>query len=249
MNKKEETLINFLDFEDLKIIQHPDFFSFSLDTVLLGTFITINRTVKKILDLGTGNGAIPLIISKRSKAHITGVELQEVSADLAKRNVVLNKLEDRIDIIHDNMLNISRYFQPQYFDAVVSNPPFFKLDGNENQLNNLDQLTIARHEVTINLEEIIRIASINLRNRGYFALVHRADRLADILNLMDKYKIGVKRIQFVHSKLDKESKIILVEGIRGSDSSLKILPPLISHEENGEYTKVIRNIFKGEYRY
>lgn len=249
MNKKEETLINFLDFKDLKIIQHPDFFNFSLDTILLGTFITINRTVKNILDLGTGNGAIPLVVSKRSKAHITGIELQQFSADLAKKNVKLNNLEDRIDIIHDNMLNLSRYFEPHLFDAVISNPPFFKLDGNEDQLNNLDQLTIARHEVTIKLEEIIEIASRNLRNRGYFALVHRADRLSEILNLFEKYKIGVKRIQFVHSKLTKESKIILVEGIKGSDSSLTILPPLISHKEDGEYSDIIKEIFKGNYRY
>ncbi len=249
MNKKEETLINFLDFKNLKIIQHPDYFNFSLDTILLGTFITINRTVKKILDLGTGNGAIPLVLSNRSKSHITGIELQEFSANLAKRNVELNSLDNRIDIIHDNMKNISRYFQPQSFDAVISNPPFFKLDGNPDQLNNLDQLTIARHEVTINLEEIIEIASTYLRNRGYFALVHRADRLSDILNLMEKYKIGTKRIQFVHSKLNRESKIVLVEGIKGSDSSLKILPPLISHKDNGEYSQIIKEIFSGNYRY
>ncbi len=249
MNKKEEILINFLDFKDLQIIQHPDYFNFSLDTILLGTFTTINRTVKKILDLGTGNGAIPLILSKRSKSHITGIELQEFSANLAKKNIKLNNLEDRIDIIQDNMKNISRYFQPHTFDVIISNPPFFKLDGNPNQLNNLDQLTIARHEVTINLEEIVKIASIYLRNRGYFTLVHRAERLSDILYLMEKYKIGPKRIQFVHSKLNSESKIILVEGIKGSNSSLKILPPLISHKNNGEYSQVIKEIFSGNYRY
>lgn len=247
--KDKEILIDFLNIKNLKIIQRSDYFNFSLDTVLLANFLTINRTTKKILDLGTGNGSIPLLLSQRSKAHITGIEIQEISADLAKRNVTINNLDHQIEIINKDMKDIFEVLTTSSFDAVISNPPFFKLDGNPDQINNLDQLSLARHEISITLEEIIEIGSKMLRNRGYFAMVHRADRLADILNLYQKYKIGVKRIQFCHSKLNKEAKIILVEGLKDSDSTLKILPPMITHNETGKYSDKIMKMFDGSFRY
>ncbi len=131
MLKHEKEVINdILSIEGLKIIQRTDFFNFSLDSVLLSSFLTINRNTKKILDLGTGNGVIPLLLSKRSNAKIFGIELQEVSADLARRNVDLNNLSDRIEIINDNMLNYKSHFEDESFDGIVCNPTFFKLDGN-----------------------------------------------------------------------------------------------------------------------
>jgi tRNA1(Val) A37 N6-methylase TrmN6 len=244
---KNEVLINFLDIKDLKIIQRNDYFNFSLDTVLLSNFSTVNRTTKKILDIGTGNGAIPLLLSKKSTANITGVEIQDVSVDLAIRNILINKLEDRINIIHKDIKDIFEVLTKGSFDLVVSNPPFFKLDKNENQVNNLNSLSLARHEISINLEDVIRIASELLRNRGYFSIVHRTERLAEILFLFDKYSLGVKRIQFCYSKLNKESKTVLIEGIKNSDSTLKVLPPFFIHKENGEYTDRIKNIFKGNF--
>lgn len=247
MLKHEKEVINdILSIEGLKIIQRTDFFNFSLDSVLLSSFLTINRNTKKILDLGTGNGVIPLLLSKRSNAKIFGIELQEVSADLARRNVDLNNLSDRIEIINDNMLNHKSHFEDESFDGIVCNPPFFKLDGNPEQLNNLDQLTLARHEISIDLEGIVAVASKLLKQRGYFAMVHRADRIDEILASFHKYKITPKRIRFCYANPEKEAKILLVEGMKASESSLKVLPPLFTHQGR-EYSEEVKKIFRGEF--
>lgn len=243
---ENEVINDILSIEGLKIIQRTDFFNFSLDSVLLASFLTINRNTKNILDLGTGNGVIPLLLSKRSNAQIYGIELQEVSADLAKRNIKMNGLSERIKIIQDDMLNHKMHFEEGYFDGIVCNPPFFKFDGNPNQLNNLDQLTLARHEISIDLDGIVTVASKLLRNRGYFAMVHRADRIDEILECFHKYNIKPKRIQFCHSNPNKEAKILLIEGIKNSESSLKVLPPLFTHEGRA-YSEKIQKIFKGEF--
>lgn len=243
---ENEVINDVLSIEGLKIIQRTDFFNFSLDSLLLASFLTINRTTKKILDLGTGNGIIPILLSKRTKAKITGVELQEVSADLARRSVELNGLTESIEIINDNMLNHKSHFEDYSFDAIICNPPFFKLDGNEEQLNNLDQLTLARHEISIDLEGIIAVASKLVKNRGYFAMVHRADRIDEILTLFHKYKLAPKRIQFCHSTATKNAKILLIEGLKNSESSLQVLPPLITHDGR-EYSEPIKKLFRGEF--
>ena len=156
--EKNEVINNLLN-KNLKIIQRTDFFNFSLDSLLVANFISLGRGVNKIVDLGTGNGAIPLFLSERTKAKITGIEIQKVSADLAERNIELNNLSDRIKIINDDMKNWKKYFVSGSQDAVISNPPFFKFHGNEELLNDLDQLTLARHEISITLEEIIQTAS------------------------------------------------------------------------------------------
>lgn len=246
---KNEVLIDFLDIKDLKIIQRNDCFNFSLDTVLLSNFATINRTTKNILDIGTGNGAIPLLISKRSNAKITGVEIQKISVDLALKNISLNNLENRVKIIHKNIKDIFEVLREASFDLILTNPPFFKVDKTEGQINNLKTLSLARHEISVNLEEIIYIASKLLRNRGYFAMVHRTERISEILELYKKYNIGVKRIQFCYSKEGKESKTVLIEGIKDSNSTLKVLSPFFIHKENGEYSDRIKEIFKGNFGY
>lgn len=238
-----ETIIDLLK-KDMKIIQRTDHFAFSLDSLLISEFASITKNVNNIVDLGTGNAAIPLFLSKRTKAKITGIEIQEISSDLAVRNVQLNNLENQISIINDNMINWKKYFIPHTLDMVVSNPPFFKFDGNEEQLNNLTQLTLARHEISITLEGIIETAAGLLKDKGYFVLVHRVDRLIEIIELMKKHNIEPKRIQFCHSKIDKEGKILLVEGIKYGKSGLRILPPLFTHNENGQYSDEVLEMFK-----
>lgn len=246
LTHENEVINDILSIEGLKIIQRTDFFNFSLDSLLLASFLTINRSTKKILDLGTGNGVIPLLLGKRSRAKIYGIELQEVSADLAKRNVKLNNFEERIQIIHDNMLNHKTHFENESFDGIVCNPPFFKFDGNTEQLNDLDQLTLARHEISIDLDGIVSVASNLLKQRGYFAMVHRADRIDEILAAFHKYKITPKRVQFCHSTPQKNAKILLIEGMKNSESSLTVLPPLFTH--NGrEYSDEIKKLFRGEF--
>ena len=238
-----ETVVNLLN-KDMKIIQRVDHFAFSLDSLLVSEFASITKYTNKIVDLGTGNGVIPLFLSKKTKAKITGIEIQEISSDLAKRNVQLNNLEDQISIINDDMKNWRKYFRNNSIDMVISNPPFFKFDGNEKQLNDLTQLTLARHEISITLEEIIKTASNLLKDKGHFALVHRVDRFMDIIENMKKYDIEPKKIQFCHTKINKEGKILLVEGIKYGKPGLRILPPLIAHDDNGQYSAEVLEMFK-----
>lgn len=238
-----ETVVNLLN-KDMKIIQRVDHFAFSLDSLLVSEFASITKYTNKIVDLGTGNGVIPLFLSKKTKAQITGIEIQEISSDLAKRNVQLNNLEDQISIINDDMKNWRKYFKIGSQDAVISNPPFFKFHGNEELLNDLDQLTLARHEISITLEEIIETASFLLKDKGYFAMVHRPDRFLEILDTMRKYGIVPKKVRFCHSKIDKQAKILLVEGIKFGAEGLTVLPPLISHNSDGKYSQEVLELFK-----
>ena len=241
--EKNEVINNLLN-KNLKIIQRTDFFNFSLDSLLVANFLSVGRGVNKIVDLGTGNGAIPLFLSERTKAKITGIEIQKISADLAKRNIELNNLSEQIEIINDDMKNWKKYFRSGSQDAVVSNPPFFKFHGNEELLNDLSQLTLARHEISITLEEIIKTASGLLKDKGYFSMVHRPDRFLEILDTMRKYGIVPKKVRFCHSKIDKQAKIILVEGIKFGSEGLTVLPPLVSHDEDGKYSKEVLELFK-----
>ena len=244
MNLEKNEVVNNLLNKNLKIIQRTDFFNFSLDSLLVANFLSVGRGVNKIVDLGTGNGAIPLFLSERTKAKITGIEIQKISAELAKRNIELNNLSEQIEIINDDMKNWRKYFKIGSQDAVISNPPFFKFDGNEELLNDLDQLTLARHEISITLEEIIETASFLLKDKGYFAMVHRPDRFLEILDTMRKYGIVPKKVRFCHSKIDKQAKILLVEGIKFGAEGLTVLPPLISHDSDGKYSQEVLELFK-----
>ena len=244
MNLEKNEVVNNLLNKNLKIIQRTDFFNFSLDSLLVANFLSVGRGVNKIVDLGTGNGAIPLFLSERTKAKIAGIEIQKISADLAKRNIELNNLSEQIEIINDDMKNWKKYFKTGSQDAVVSNPPFFKFHGNEELLNDLDQLTLARHEISITLEEIIETASFLLKDKGYFAMVHRPDRFLEILDTMREYGIVPKKVRFCHSKIDKQAKILLVEGIKFGAEGLTVLPPLISHDSDGKYSQEVLELFK-----
>lgn len=238
-----ETVIDLLQ-KGMKIIQRADHFSFSIDSLLVSEFSTITRTTKTVVDLGTGNGVIPLFLSKKTKAKIIGIEIQKISSELAKRNIVLNNLEGQIEIINDDMKSWNKYLRKGSIDLVVTNPPFFKFHGEEKQLNDLDQLSLARHEISINLDSLIEVASNLLKDKGYFVMVHRVDRLIDIIETMKKYGLEPKRIQFCYTKLEKEGKILLIEGVKNGNSGLRVLPPLIAHNEDGSYSKTILEMFK-----
>ena len=225
---------------NLKIIQRKDMFNFSLDTVLLANFCTINKNVKKIVDFGTNNAAIPLILSTRTNKDILGIEIQKEAVELAKKNITLNKLDNQIEIVH---ADINEYVKnASKVGLVICNPPFFKVDE-ESNLNENEFLTIARHEIKIDLERIIKSASVILDNRGRFSMVHRPDRMIEILNLMQKYEIEPKRIRFVYPKVGRESHVLLVEGIYKGKKGLKIEPPLYAHNEDGSYSNEVRRMF------
>ncbi|WP_279001383.1 tRNA1(Val) (adenine(37)-N6)-methyltransferase [Thomasclavelia cocleata] len=225
---------------NLKIIQRKDMFNFSLDTVLLANFCTINKNVKKIVDFGTNNAAIPLILSTRTNKDILGIEIQKEAVELAKKNITLNMLDNQIEIVH---ADINEYVKnASKVGLVICNPPFFKVDE-ESNLNENEFLTIARHEIKIDLERIIKSASVILDNRGRFSMVHRPDRMIEILNLMQKYEIEPKRIRFVYPKVGRESHVLLVEGIYKGKKGLKIEPPLYAHNEDGSYSNEVRRMF------
>ena len=238
-----ETINFLLGYKDLKIYQNTQMFNFSLDSVLLPNFVTNPSTAKRILDIGTGNAPIPLILSTKTNAKIIGVEIQKEVYELAKKSVELNKLNDQIEIINEDINKLKDKFPSDHFDIITCNPPFFKVN-NDSKFNKNDYKTIARHEVTLNLEQICEISKKTLKNGGILDIVHRPERLTDILHIFRKYNIEPKKIRFIHPKKNKEANIVLVEGKKNGKSGLKILSPLISHEANGDYTKEIKKYFE-----
>lgn len=228
--------------ELIKIIQDTDAFNFSIDSMLLADFVTITARCKNICDLCTGNAPIPLYLTLRTKANIVGVEVQEDSYKLAVESVKINHFEDQITIIHDNLIDISNKIGKQKFDCVTCNPPFFKV-GNH-QINPNDKKAIARHEILATLEDIIREASRLLNTRGRFAMVHRPERIPEILELFKKYHIEPKRLLLVYPKMGSECNHILIEGIKdGSSDGLRILPPLYVYKDDNTWTDEVLKIY------
>lgn len=237
-------VVNYLlGYKNLKIVQNTDMFNFSLDSVLLPNFVTLNKNTAKILDIGCGNAPIPLILSTKTSAKIIGVEIQKDVYELALKTVKMNDLDKQIEIINDDINNMYTYFETESFDTVVCNPPYFKVATTPN-LNSIEYKTIARHEIKLNLEQIINIAKKVLKNNGNIAMVHRPERLSDIITIMRKNNIEPKRIRFVYPKETKEANILLIEGVKNGRPGLKILPPLYSHDVRGEYSKQIKKYFE-----
>lgn len=240
---KDDERVDYLPNHKMKIIQSPEVFSFSIDAVLLAKFCYVPIQKGKIIDLCTGNGVVPLLLSERSKANITGVEIQSRLFDMAIRNASINELEKQIDFIHADINDLEKEIVHEQFDTVTCNPPYFKKvtekDWNENK-----HLAIARHEIYCNLEDVIRISSKLVKQKGKVALVHRPERLVDIITLMKKYKLEPKRVQFVHPKMRKDANILLIEGIKYGNPSIKILPPLyVYNETDSNYTEQFKEIY------
>jgi Predicted O-methyltransferase len=240
---KNEALNNLLGYQNMQIIQRNDMLNFSLDCVLLSAFVSLPAKTKQIVDFGTGNGPIPLFLSTRTKAKITGIDIQSEAVDLAKRNIELNNLTEQVEIIEQDITNIEQIFASQSVDVVVSNPPFFKITEDK-QLNENEFLQIARHEVKIDLSQLITKASYILNNNGYFAMVHRPDRLIEIINLLQANKLEPKRIQLIYPKKETDANMLLIEARKNGNTGLKIMEPIIVHEENGDYTEPILKLFK-----
>lgn len=232
-----------LGYKDMYIVQDTDMFNFSLDSVLLPNFVKLNESIKNILDIGCGNAPIPLILSTKTNSKITGVEIQKEPYEMALESIKINNLEDRIDIINDDINNIYKNFKVGSFDLITCNPPFFKYTKSSN-INKNDYKTIARHEVKLNLEQIFEIAKYLLNNHGTIALVHRPERLGDIITIMRNNGIEPKRVQFVHPHIDKDANIVLIEGKKSANAGIKVLPPIISHTDDGEYTEEIKKFFE-----
>lgn len=233
-----ETINYLLGYDDLKIYQDTDKFCFSLDSVLLPNFVSINKSTHNILDIGCGNAPIPLILSKKTKANIVGVEIQEEVSNLALKTVKENNLENQITIINNDINEYAKNVETDTFDIITCNPPYFKV-FDESKFNDSDYKTKARHEKDLSLEQICLISKKLLKNNGTLAIVNRPNRLAQIIYIMKKNNIEPKKMQLVYPKEGKEANILLIEGTKNGKEGLKFLPPLIAHNSDGTYTKQI----------
>ena len=238
-----EVLNDLLEYNNLKIYQNTNMFSFSLDSVLLARFVIINKNVKKILDIGTGNAPIPLILSTLTNAKIVAIEIQKDVYDLAKKNVIYNNLQDRIDLMNGDINEQVKTWNTEMFDIITCNPPFFKVTENV-KLNESEYKKIARHEIKLTLEQIIKISKKLLKNNGSLNIVHRPERLIEIIILMKNNGIEPKRIKLIYPKNGENANILLIEGVKMGKPGLKIEPPLIVHNVDGSYTDEVINLFK-----
>ena len=225
----------------LKIIQDPDRFCFGMDAVLLSGFAQVADGAE-VLDMGTGTGILPLLLSaKYSCAHLTGLEIQENSADMARRSVLLNDLQEEISIVTGDIREATALFRKSSFDVITCNPPY--MIASHGLTGENDPKTIARHEVKCTLEDVVSNAAALLKPGGSFYLVHRPFRLPEILQCMMKYKLEPKRMQLVYPFVDKEPNMVLLEGVRGGNPRMTVEKPLIVYSEPGKYTDEIYDVY------
>ena len=206
-----------------KIVQKSDYFKFSLDSMLLANFVSINMTDSKLLDFCTGNCPIPIILSNSIK-NIVAFEVQKEIYELGDESLKLNNINN-VRLINDDIKNIGNYYNDGYFDIITCNPPYFKVIDSS-RINDNSVKAIARHEILIKLEDIISLAYKYLRDKGKLYMVYRPDRLMEILKLFDKYKFGVKKLQCCYNNSDSLSSMILIEAMKNGQDDLKILAPL-----------------------
>ena len=239
-----EVINDLVGYNNIKIYQNDEWFKFSLESILLPRFVTINMRYKNILDLCTGNAPIPLILSLRTKAKIYAIELQEDIYSLALKTIKINNLGDQINVINDDIKNVSKYFNNDFFDLITINPPYFK----ENQLtiNKNEHKTIARHETCINLLEIITISKLLLKNDARLAMVHRTERLIEIITLLKENNLTPKKIQFIYPNEKSDSNLFMIEAVKNGKDGLELLKPLYVHNMDGSYKDEIKEYFKEE---
>ncbi len=239
---KENEKIEDLQFRNLKIIQDKTGFCFGMDSILLSDFAKEIKKNAKVIDLGTGTGIIATLLCEKTELkEIIGVERQEEVYEMAQRSILLNHLENKFKLIREDILNIEKILEKNTFDAIVTNPPYKKKStGIKNEEN---KKTISRHETTATLEDFISVSKKLLKDKGEFYMVHRPDRLVDILNSMRKYKIEPKTMRFVYSNQQSEPKLVLIKGIKNAKPFLKVEKNLYIYEEEGKYTKEINQIY------
>lgn len=241
INLKKNERIDDLQRNGYRIIQDPGRFCFGMDAVLLCGFAQAKET-DTLLDLGTGTGIIPLLMEGRYGCkHLTGLEIQEESADMARRSVALNGLSDKIDIIQGDIREAGNVFAPASFDCITCNPPY--MIGQHGLTNPGDAKAIARHEILCVLEDVIGQTAKLLKPGGHFFMVHRPFRIPEIFTLMCQYKLEPKRMQLVYPYVDKEPNMVLIEGVRGGKPRMTVEKPLIVYQSPGVYTPEIYDIY------
>lgn len=238
---KENERIDDLQRNGYRIIQDPDRFCFGMDAVLLSGFASAKKG-DKVLDMGTGTGIIPILMEAKTEAeHLTGLEIQPESADMALRSVQLNDLQDKISIVTGDIKEAKNLFPKASFQVITSNPPY--MIGQHGLVNPHSEKAIARHEVLCTLEDVIENAAALLVPGGHFYMVHRPFRLAEIMTMLVKYRLEPKRMQLVYPYIDKEPNMVLIEAARGGKSRLQVEKPLIVYEKPGVYTPEIYDVY------
>ena len=240
----ENERIDDLQYKGLKIIQNKDGFCFGIDAVLLANFAKNMKRKNLVVDLCTGTGIVAILLSGKTDAKkIIGVEIQKESAEMAERSVKLNAIQDRVEIINEDLKKLKPIIEAGSVDTVTVNPPYMK--AGSAIINDENKMSIARHEVCCTLDDVIKEAARILKTNGEFFMVHKPERLVDIFCTMRKYKIEPKRIRFVHPSVDKPANIVLIEGSRDGKEFLKFEKSLYVYE-NGEYTDEIYEIYEKE---
>lgn len=242
INLNKDERVDDLQLNDLKIIQNKNYFCFGIDSIILSDFAKCIKNNSIVLDLGTGTGIISILLTAKINAKkIYGIELQKEVAKMADKSIKLNKLENKIEIINDNIKNLEKYFKKNSIDAIVTNPPYKKQNTglkNENKIK-----LLSKYELESSLEDFIKISSILLKDKGEFYIVHRPDRIADIIEILRKYKLEPKLIKLVYPKINKAPNLILIKSVKNANSFLKFEEPLIVYSNNNMYTKEILEIY------
>ena len=237
-----EVLNDLLGFKNLKIYQNTEMFSFSLDSVLLASFVKLNKNIDSILDIGTGNAPIPLILSTKTKCKITAVEIQSEVYNLGLKSIKYNKLENQIEIINDDICKVYKEMANESFDIITCNPPFFKIT-NDVKLSDSSYKQIARHELYLDIDKLVIISKKLLKNNGSLYIVHRPERLCELIVKLKTGGLEPKRVKFIHPKENMEANIVLIEAVKMGKLGIKVDYPVITHNEDGSYTEEILKIF------
>ena len=227
---KQGERLDDLQIAGLELIQDPEKFCFGVDAVFLSDFAKV-KPGETVLDMGTGNGIIPILLSAKTKGkHFTGLEIQAETAEMARRSVRYNHLEDKVEIVTGDIKEAAEIFKPAFFDVITTNPPYMLA---EHGLRNPDDAkAVARHEVLCSLDDILRESMRLLHDKGRFYMIHRPFRLTEILIKMNHYKIEPKRIQFIYPHIDKEPAMVLIEGVRGAKPRVTVEPPIIIYDKS-----------------
>ncbi len=242
MELKENERIDDLEYKGLKIIQNKDGFCFGMDSVLLSDFAKEIKDNSNVLDLGTGTGILPILLcGKTNLKKIYGIEIQEKVANMAKRSSVLNGLENRFEVINCNILDIEKYLKRESFDAIVTNPPYKKQETGK--VSKQDIKKISKHEITANLEDFISSSKNMLKDKGSLFMVHRPERLAEIMYLLKKYNLEPKALRLVQPSIEKNPNLVLIKAVKNAKPFLKIEKTLIVYDQNGNYTSEILKIY------
>ena len=239
---KANERIDDLEYNDLRIIQNKNGFCFGIDSILLTDFAKNIKSGSTVLDLGTGTGIIPILLSAKTNAKsFVGIEIQDEVAKMAGRSVRLNSLDNKIKIINDNIKNYKNLFSRSSFDVVITNPPYKKAKTGLVSENNMQ--LISRHEISATLEDFIEISSYLLKDFGEFYMIHRPERLVDIFSIMRDKKIEPKRIRFICPNSNKKANMVLIKGVKLGKQFLVVDEDLIIYKEDGKYTDEVLKIY------